>query len=56
MKISIAVCKGGAVISFDADCWGGHKNLPLLSSHHPKALGEVTQGEVFFAAVSEYSL
>lgn len=44
------------MISFDADCWGGHKNLPLLSSHHPKALGEVTQGEVFFAAVSEYSL
>lgn len=45
IKTSVAVCKGRTVMSFDADCWGGHKHLPLLSSHHPNAQGEVTQGE-----------
>lgn len=33
------------MIGFDADCWGGHKHLPLLSSHHPNAQGEAPQGE-----------
>lgn len=45
IKTSVAVCKGRTVMSFDADCWGGHKHLPLLSSHHPNTQGEVTQGE-----------
>lgn len=45
VKIPFAVCKGKTVIIFNADGWGGHKHLPLLSSHHPNAQGKVTQGE-----------
>lgn len=54
VKIPFAVCKGKAVIIFNADGWGGHKHLPLLSSHHPNAQGKVTQGEGYRCSLCCY--